>query len=127
MPSPTYASARDADGRLLDEVHAEGQVETKLSMLEAGQRTVKVALEGVVTNVAPNDTVVVMRRDWDGKPCVDVPNDAGPLRPGPPPPGGAAQGSTEFVLAWSARSSPSGTRPDTAVTEVTATAAQTSI
>jgi hypothetical protein len=62
--SPAYAR-RLPDGRLRNWIAARDSSAAKMPPLTAGVETV-VAVEGIVTNVAPEDFVVVMPREWDG-------------------------------------------------------------
>ena len=82
-----------------------------------------VSLEGVVTTVKPKDSLIVIRKDWDGTSYDGAPEDAGPLQPGLPDPGPALPGPTEFVLAMVRAVRPVWDAAGRAVTEVTATAA----
>lgn len=62
--SPAYAR-RLPEGRLRNWIRARDSKAPKVPPLAPGVEVV-VAIEGITTNVAPNDVVVVMPREWDG-------------------------------------------------------------
>ena len=118
----TYSSPRDARGYLLSSVPARAKAEPTLK-IRAGA-TFKVALDGVVTTVKPNDAFIVIRKDWNGLSYIGAPTDPGPLLPGPPvPEQPALPGPTEFVLAMTRAVRPIWDATGHAITEVEATAA----
>ena len=69
-------AARDAEGRIRNSVPAEAPRDRSLP-IKAGMQTT-VALSGVVTLVKPDDTVLLLKRDWKGPPA-----DATLAAPGP--------------------------------------------
>jgi hypothetical protein len=117
----TYPSPRDARGFLFNAVPAKAKVAPTLE-IRAGA-TFKIALDGVVTTVKPNDTFIVIRKDWNGVPYVGVPGDPGPLIPGAPDPDPALPGPTEFVLAIARSVKPVWDATGHAITELEALSA----
>jgi hypothetical protein len=60
----TGYAARDSEGRLLNTVRARAKRKALLR-IEAGRPAV-VGISGVVTLLKPDDTVLIVKRDWDG-------------------------------------------------------------
>ena len=59
-------AARNAEGRIPNDVPAHEQ-DTDTSLLIKAGKECTVAVRGVVTLVKPDDTIVVLKRDWNGE------------------------------------------------------------
>lgn len=67
LGAPSGYAARDANGRIRNSVPAQLKKDESLPVT-AGQRCT-VGVRGVVTLLKPGDTVLFLKRDWDGQPA----------------------------------------------------------